>query len=151
MSLPDRKLIRLRGYDYSRNGSYFITIRIKSSSKFLSKIINNQLILSPFGEIVKDTWYEIPAHFPTFNLDEFIVMPTHIHGLIHIKNSQNQKPRSLSDMVKSFKFITRKRIGKINNGEIFTWRKSFNDTIIRNDIELSIIRKYIRENPLQIK
>jgi len=75
---------RLVGWDYSSNGIYFITINTKFGKNYFGKIINKKMYLNNIGKIIKKYWYEIPNHFSNIKLDEFIVMPNHIHGIIII-------------------------------------------------------------------
>jgi hypothetical protein len=78
---------RFPGFDYSAPGKYFITICTKNRIPFFGKIRNGVIILSDTGFIVRDSWLAIPSHFPSALLDEFIIMPDHIHGIIIIKSS----------------------------------------------------------------
>ncbi|MTI85539.1 MAG: hypothetical protein FH756_16995 [Firmicutes bacterium] len=79
-----RRSIRLPGYEYSRPGSYFITVCTQDRKCLFGRITNDNMILNKYGKIANDIWFEIPVHFPHVQLDEFIVMPNHIHGIIAI-------------------------------------------------------------------
>ncbi|WP_028669004.1 transposase [Runella zeae] len=79
-----RQSFRLQGYDYRREGMYFVTICTKDRLPFFGKIVDNQMILSDVGQIVYDNWYKIPQFSPHIVLDEFVVMPNHIHGILAI-------------------------------------------------------------------
>ena len=81
---------RLKGFDYSSPGKYFITICIKNKITYFGKIENEEMILSELGEIAEKFWLEIPDHFPSIELDEFIIMPDHMHGIIIIRQSKIQ-------------------------------------------------------------
>lgn len=85
--IKNRKLNRLKGYNYSQAGWYFLTICIKNREHFFGKIINGTVHLSTIGKTAQKCWQEIPTHFPNAKLDEFIIMPNHIHGIIVIENS----------------------------------------------------------------
>jgi REP element-mobilizing transposase RayT len=76
---------RLSTWDYNGNGSYFITICTAKREHFFGKIIDSKMDLSPIGLFANKCWIEIPNHFPHFYLDEFVVMPDHIHGIVMIK------------------------------------------------------------------
>ncbi|MCX6320233.1 MAG: transposase [Bacteroidia bacterium] len=76
---------RLPGYDYSKSGTYFITICTIKHECYFGEIIDRQMVLSEPGKIAFQKWFEIPYHFPNVILDEFVVMPNHIHGIIIIK------------------------------------------------------------------
>lgn len=78
----ERKYIRLTNWDYSSEGVYFITICCHDRHSFFGKIEDNEMILSEIGSIASKYWMEILNHFPHVKLDEFVVMPNHIHGII---------------------------------------------------------------------
>jgi len=77
---------RLKGYDYTSPGKYFITICTKNKIPYFGKIENGEMELSYCGEIAEKFWLEIPNHFPLIELDEFIIMPNHMHGILIIRN-----------------------------------------------------------------
>lgn len=79
-----RRSIRLKGYDYSREGLYFITICVHDRACLFGEITNGKMALTDTGKIAGDYWFNIPEHFPHAVLHEFIVMPNHIHGIIEI-------------------------------------------------------------------
>lgn len=79
-----RQSIRLQEYDYAQPGTYFVTIVSYRRRNLFGQIINGEMILSQVGEIVKQTWRDIPNHFPNTSIEIFIVMPNHIHGIINI-------------------------------------------------------------------
>lgn len=99
--LHHRRSIRLKGYDYSQNGLYFITICCKDRTHLFGKIENNtptvgaenllpnnnMMVLNDAGKIANDCWLQIPNHFPNVILHEYIIMPNHIHGIIELDNS----------------------------------------------------------------
>jgi len=175
---------RCQGYDYSLPGKYFVTICTKNKTPYFGKIENGEMILSELGIIAKDLWIAIPDHCPNIVLDEFVIMPDHIHGIISINtnpdsnivetmhasflqtniqnptkccttksnsNCDSRKPRispkpgSLGAIIGSYKSAVSKIIHRSNPG--FKWQPRYYDRIIRNQSQLSRIRKYIRENP----
>ena len=75
---------RLKNYNYSQNGAYFITICTKNREHWFGKIVNSKRQLSKIGKQVETCWFDIPHHFPFVKLGEFVVMPNHIHGIIII-------------------------------------------------------------------
>jgi REP element-mobilizing transposase RayT len=79
-----RRSIRLKGYDYSQCGAYFITICINHGRTFLGKIREGEMFASPAGEMVAESWDDLPLRFPNIDLDEFTIMPNHIHGIFLI-------------------------------------------------------------------
>jgi REP element-mobilizing transposase RayT len=79
-----RRSIRLKGYDYSQPGAYFVTICTFQRECTLGEIVEGKMVLSREGEVVEAVWKGIPSHFPNVELDEFILMPNHLHGIIII-------------------------------------------------------------------
>lgn len=77
-----RRSIRLNGYDYAQSGAYFVTICVQDKKRLFGKIINNRMVLSELGKIIKQNWNAIPQVFPQVRLDMFVIMPNHIHGII---------------------------------------------------------------------
>jgi len=79
-----RRSIRLRGYDYSKNGMYFVTICTQARLRLFGDIADGKMQLNDAGKMVRATWDEIPAHYCGIEIDQFTVMPNHIHGIIKI-------------------------------------------------------------------
>jgi REP element-mobilizing transposase RayT len=77
-----RRSIRLRGYDYTQSGAYFITICSRDRASIFADIVNGVVRLTPVGEVVAICWEAIPGHFPSAELDAFVVMPNHLHGIV---------------------------------------------------------------------
>ena len=86
MPRKSQKQYRYKGYDYSRDGFYFVTICAKNRKMFFGDVIAGKMQLSEIGKIAEKFWLEIPNHFPFVKLDQFIIMPNHIHGIIKIDN-----------------------------------------------------------------
>ncbi|TAK52971.1 MAG: transposase [Bacteroidetes bacterium] len=146
---------RLRGYDYSSAGMYFVTICTKSMICYFGEIKNGEMCLNDIGSIVAGEWQRTPEIRPNIDLDEWIVMPNHIHGIIVIKDSVETprrgvsttwKPNSLGSIVNQIKSVSTKRIHSAGYQE-FAWQPRFYDHIIRNERERERIRTYIRNNP----
>jgi REP element-mobilizing transposase RayT len=87
-----RRSIRLKGYDYSQEGLYFITICVKDMECLFGKIENDEMILNAAGKNANECWLKIPEHFPNTILHEHIVMPNHVHGIIEIVVPKNFSP-----------------------------------------------------------
>jgi REP-associated tyrosine transposase len=79
-----RRSVRLVGYDYTRPGTYFVTICTHNGAPLLGSTVNGRVQLSRFGRLARECWLAIPAHFPAVCLDAFVVMPDHFHGIILI-------------------------------------------------------------------
>ena len=151
--LPKRKNTRLKGFDYSESNYYFITICLKNRKEFFSNVVNSELILTEFGKILDEVWNSLPKYY-NVELDYYIIMPDHFHAVIILDNSlmnkSSNKSTDLSLVIGKFKsFSTRKIRKRMKIAEKFEWQKSFYDRIIRNEIELYNIRKYIQQNPLK--
>ena len=79
-----RRSIRLKGYDYSQEGAYYVTIVTWQREFLFGEIVNQEMMLSPYGEIVQKWWQEIPVHFSNVETGAFVIMPNHVHGVIYI-------------------------------------------------------------------
>jgi len=77
-----RRSIRLKGYDYSQNGAYFVTICTHNRECLFGKIVDGEMCINEWGKIAKRCWLEIPQHYPNVSLDEFVIMPNHIYGIL---------------------------------------------------------------------
>ena len=86
-----RKQLRLNGYDYSSSGCYFITICTRFMQHWFGEINNRKMNLNTYGKIAHNYWLEIPKHYTNVSIDEFVIMPNHIHGIIVIKPSVNER------------------------------------------------------------
>jgi len=150
---------RLPSWDYGANAPYFVTICTKNKRMFFGRIINNIIKLSPLGKIAQKYWLEIPKHFPFVELDEFIIMPNHIHGIIIInksivetqhvaslhKNKFGPQSQNLASIVRGYKSGVTMYARK-NNIE-FDWQPRYYDHIIKNYKSWERIQQYILQNP----
>ena len=84
LAMPQRKATRLGEHDYSRQGYYFVTVCARSRRSAFGEIEGGKMCLNALGALTEERWREIPGHFPDAGLDEFIVMPNHIHGIVII-------------------------------------------------------------------
>lgn len=128
----------------------------------LGTVTGGVVELNEYGRIVKRCWNEIPAHFPKVVLDAFVVMPTHVHGILAFSGLGAGEPcdgtegvrkpcaGSLSTVVRSFKAAVTKEVNALRNTPGATvWQCSFYDRIVRNRKELERFRRYIANNPLK--
>ena len=83
--------IRLKGWDYTASGYYFVTFCTKNQECFLGEVVTGELNLSAIGDICCQHWFEIPNHFPNAVLDEFVIMPNHVHGIIILTNTETPR------------------------------------------------------------
>ena len=151
-----RRSIRLKGYDYSQAGAYFVTICIQHGQSRLGTVQDGMLVPSPAGEMVAACWATLPERFPHIDLDVFTLMPNHIHGnILILKTGLNaaQNPIVLGDIVGAFKSITTHQYiqGVREKGwEPFQkrlWHRDYYEHIIRSERALDAIRAYIIHNP----
>lgn len=99
--LPQRKSIRLKNYDYSSVGLYFITICTQNRKHLLGKISDGKMMLNNAGEMVNKIWFKIPQFYPPTKLHEFIIMPNHIHIIIEITivGADSISARNIADSI----------------------------------------------------
>jgi len=152
-----RKQNRLQNHDYSQPGYYFITICTESKKKYFGEICDGKMVLNEYGKTIKQQWEWLKSQYSYIDLDVFVIMPNHIHGIIIIKNYNNvgtgrdlslQKIKSISELIGAFKTTSSKLIHKVGCTE-FSWQRSFYDHVVRQDESLDKIREYIVNNPLK--
>ncbi len=151
--LPKRKHPRLENYDYSSAGTYFITIcTAKRHNYFWDDNVGatigrpQDMKLSPYGKIVDEAINNISIIYPSVSVEEYVIMPDHIHMLLFIHADEHGRPMvapTVSRLVQQMKGYITKRIG------ISIWQKLFYDHIIRNRQDYEEHVKYISENPLR--
>jgi putative transposase len=156
-----RKSIRLKGYDYTTENLYFITICTNKRKNLFGKIKRGKIVLNSHGMIASNEWLKTEEIRKNISLDYYIIMPNHIHGIISINNGHAQRvptfeqfgkseKNSISTIIRSYKSsVTRqiKESGKTLNKPV--WQSRFYDRIIRNEKELNRIRMYIINNPMK--
>ncbi|HND96341.1 MAG TPA: hypothetical protein PLH49_11295 [Chitinophagaceae bacterium] len=97
-----RHSIRLKGYDYSQEGAYYVTIVTWQREFLFGEIVNQEMMLSPYGEIVQKWWGEIPVHFPNVETGAFVIMPNHVHGINYILDGRGMETVPEEDGVNTF-------------------------------------------------
>jgi len=159
-----RRSIRLKGYDYSQARAYFVTICSQGRKCLFGDVFDGEMRLNDVGTMVLDVCYKIPEHFPHTDIDKYVVMPNHFHGIIVINSDgrgmachapthrQFAKPiaGSLSTIVGSFKSAITRQINLISNTPGHpVWQRNYYEHIIRSEEEMDHIREYIINNPLK--
>ena len=149
-----------KDYDYTQLGAYFITIATYKKFEIFGFFEEDGVILNNKGKIALDCWKEIPKHFSSAEIDEVIIMPDHIHGIIWINNTFKSRDTacrvsterfgkpvrgSIPTIVRSYKSAVTKRIHRIEP-QIKVWQSNYYDHIVRNDQDLENIRTYIKYN-----
>lgn len=160
-----RRSIRLKGYDYSQPGTYFVTICTRKRMCLFGDISNGEMVLNPAGKMVEKWWLELENKFPTVKPDACITMPNHFHGIIVIVGADLRVCPNYSDVktgahtgaplpkiLQWFKTMTTNEYlhgVKHQDWLPFTgklWQRDYYEHIVRNDRELHAIREYIQNN-----
>jgi putative transposase len=154
----DRVSIRIRGFDYRAPGIYFVTIVTHDRAHCLGRICDGRPVPSAIGRVI-EAWHGLPIHFDTVWLDEFIVMPNHLHGLIVIAHRPTGPEQveqfgipargSLSTIVRSFKAAATRRVARERLLTPPLWQRGYYERVVRDGDELERVRDYIRDNPRQ--
>ena len=141
-----RQSIRLQGYDYTNEGIYFVTICCYQRQHLFGEIDNGEMKINLIGQIVSALWQKIPQHFPNVELDGFILMPDHLHGIIII--SESKEKSSLANIIQNFKSISSRKINRITKTYgISIWQRNYYERIVRTEQELTNLYEYIKNNP----
>ncbi len=153
-----RRSIRVRGYDYSQAGAYFVTICAKNREFVFGKIIDTEMRLNDTGRIVQECWNDLPSRFAGIELDAFVTMPNHIHGIIIIVGARLALPKAgaassaptLGDIIRAFKSISAINVNRMlsRSGQSL-WQRNYYEHVIRNEKSLNKIHEYIIHNPLR--
>ena len=157
----NRHSIRLKNYDYSQAGAYFVSICVQNRECVFGNIVDGEMHLNKWGEIIAEEWMRSSEIRKEIKLDEFVVMPNHIHGIVMITESSvgatGRSPlpkgparKSLGSFIAGLKSATRKRINEIRtNRGAPLWQRNYYEHVIRNEEELKQIREYITGNPIK--
>ncbi len=156
---------RLRDWDYAAGGWYYVTVCTENKRCYFGRVVDAQVDLSLLGKYAEACWQSIPLHHKNVTLDEFIVMPNHVHGIIVIDapgcmpplrrkgerripkplSAVSPKSSSLAAIMRSYKSAV--TTWAHEQGFKFDWHPRFHDRIIRGKNSLENIRQYIRDNP----
>ncbi len=155
-----RKTIRLKDYDYSQAGYYFVTICTQNRKNILGQIVTAgadsisapyEIILNSAGRMVKNIYCDMENEFENIILHEYVIMPNHLHGIIQIKQADLES--GLPKIIQSFKRHKTVEYARGVKNNIYPpfikhiWQRGYYDHIIRNENELQEIRQYILDNP----
>lgn len=159
--IHNRKSIRLKEYDYSQPGLYFITICCQDRICHFGHIDNGKMILNEFGTITYNEWLKTPELRPNVELGEFVIMPNHIHGIIRLLgrgelNSPHTKDvcdtslqspsQTIGAIVRGYKSSVTKQFGLLGfDGKL--WQRNYYEHIIRDEQSYQRISDYIMKNP----
>lgn len=150
-----RRSIRLKGYDYSSPGTYFVTLCTHQRECLLGTVEDSQPRLSETGRMVQAAWNSLPGRFASVGLDAAVVMPNHVHGILVVTRQRaGTSPAPASGtVVGTFKSLTtreylaraRQENRTFQTGKL--WHRNYFEHIIRDEDEMNRIREYIRQNP----
>lgn len=161
-----RRSIRLKDYDYSQAGAYFVTICAQDRAHLFGTVVDGDMRLNDAGRVVEQCWRDIPVHFPQVELDAFVIMPNHVHGIVVItvgaenlpplppenlppppaQQSQKSFSPTLGSVVRGFKIGVTLWF-RANTAVSTIWQRNFYEHIIRNERSRDHIREYIANNP----
>lgn len=149
-----RKPNRLKHFDYSSEGYYHITIDTKGRTPYFGEITKGEVILNKLGKIANTRIKYIPHNFPNVEVDEYIVMPNHLHMILILSDIFKDGPIKdrtkmlVSKIIQSYKTSVQKAIkNSLGDEELKIWHVSFHDRVIKSEGELERTREYIRNNP----
>ncbi len=166
-----RRSIRLKGYDYSQAGAYFVTMVTQGRACLFGDVVNGVVVLNDLGKIVQKWWDDLPIHFPNIETGAFVVMPNHVHGVIIIvhdgrgavpapgfdlhatpgrEDPAPTKQPTLGQIVAYFKYQSTKEINALDGTGVITniWQRNYYERIVRNEREREAIWGYIEGNPV---
>lgn len=152
MVMPRRKNLRMQGWDFTSPGWYFITMCAKDMKSVFGTVVNGRMVLNAAGTVADRFWREIPSHFPRAVVDEYVVMPNHVHGLLRLvhRATENRGPMeafgkpvagSVPTIARSYKGAVTRALGEN------VWQGRFYEVRARDDAARANIRRYIRDNP----
>ncbi|HEY3266627.1 MAG TPA: transposase [Armatimonadota bacterium] len=155
-----RRSIRLRGYDYRTPDAYSVTVCTADRLCLLAQAGSGVITLSELGDIAAAAWLDLPRHFPNVELDAFVIMPNHVHGIVCFESAvpdpDGTEARrfgdvvagSLSAVVGAFKSASARCINGARGTEgAAVWQRGFHERVIRPDRMLEAIRLCIANNP----
>lgn len=177
LNIHHRTSIRLKGFDYSQNGSYFVTICVQNRKNRLGEIKNGVMYVNDAGKMVDKWWTKLFEKFPEIIIDEYVIMPNHFHAIIHsvgaipcnrpvtfpnqgentvsplqgwgISNTYNGLGRYISwfKQMSTNEYIRNVRQNNWDPFDRRIWQRNYYEHVIRNEENLYNIREYIRTNP----
>ena len=153
----DRSMIRrtsnrLRDWNYANTAAYFVTLVVRERACLFGEIVDGEMLPNAYGLAVHESWRWLREQYEHVELDAYVIMPNHLHGIIVINDDQFGRPASqrkpLGRLIGAFKTVSTKSINELRStpGESM-WQRGFYDRVIRNEAELEAVREYIVGNP----
>ena len=173
-----RRSIRLQGYDYTQAGAYFVTVCILDRECLLGEVIDGAMRPGPLGRAVEESWTWLAQQYAYIDLDEWVVMPNHLHAILVIGDDGDDrsvgavreppprvvherplpkdrdrpptKRKPLGRLIGAFKTVSTRRVNELRDTPGATlWQRNYYEHIVRGEAELDRIRQYIADNPAQ--
>ncbi len=146
-----RRSLRLKGYDYSQAGAYFVTICTHGKECLFGEVIGSEMEVNEIGQKVQAVWDGLPVHYPHVATDAFVVMPNHVHGVVVIGAGLKPAPtkrHGLFEIVRAFKTFSARRINESRETSgTPVWQRNYYEHVIRNDADYNRIAEYVANNP----
>ena len=164
-ALPRRRSLRLQGYDYAKAGAYFVTVATENRLCLFGEVAGGKMRLNEAGRLVDDAWQWLERRYPSVILDEYVVMPNHLHGVLAITDEgggtgdsriaptgdrSGVGRKALGSLIGAFKTVATKRVN-VERGAPGRrlWQRNFHDRVVRSEEDMDRIRAYVRDNPLR--
>ncbi len=150
--------MRLPTWDYAGVGAYFVTLNTHRRAQLFGKVVRERVVLSAYGAIAHDEWFRTGCLRPDTELDAFVVMPDHLHGIIRITHRTtphgprggklHRDPGTLGSILAGYKAACSRRINELRRtpGGV-VWQRGYYDHVVRTPESLARIRRYIELNP----
>jgi REP element-mobilizing transposase RayT len=155
-----RRSVRLPAYDYTQPGAYFVTVVTHQRQCLFGEIVDGRVMANAYGEAVAQEWLRSTQMRREIQLDAFVVMPNHIHGIVTMGDQPivgahgraplqlHRPPRSLGSFVAGFKSAMTRRVNEVRGTpRLPVWQRNYYEHVIRNEEELDRVRQYIVDNP----
>jgi len=147
---PRRKPLRLHHADYAHAGFYFVTICTHARACLFGEVLDHAVSLGPIGQIVRRAWMDLPARIEGMAVDEFVVMPNHVHGIVVLSGDRagamNRAP-TLGEVVRRFKARCSVEYRKLSGTAGPLWQRNYYEHVVRSDADLTRVSEYIADNP----
>ena len=150
-----RTSLRLRNYNYAQAGLYFVTVCCYERRTLFGRVVDGAMNLSVAGKIAREEWLRTSRLRSNVFLDEFVIMPNHMHGIINLADhdigsvtGRVQRAATIGDVVRGYKSAVTRQIKELHCGkDVRVWQRNYYEHIIRDDAAHSKICEYIQGNP----
>ena len=165
-NIHHRRSIRLKGYGYSQQGAYFITMCTRDRKPVLGRIVGDEMVSSDLGNVVRSTWEKLPDHYDHAELDAFVVMPNHVHGIIVLKGESPEtgangkragrrpaptRRHALPEIVRGFKSLSSRAANKLRGKTgVSLWQRNYYERVIRNAEGMGRVQAVHLRQPCQL-